>query len=298
VIPIVNNQTEPVWVGDQYQTLAGGNFYWVAQGDSTKGHNVYGIAGADTNLSFAPGQPAGTCGVPNACHVTLAAPPTPGAGGNFDRGGCQGCHVYQAHHDNGRPWYRFLKGHSANFAMAGSIDAGDYVVGVEDDDWEKPGGSPAHNYYSGTDVEYTPGFNPGYGLTEVKTLTGFCQGCHGQFHGPQRFVGKKVGMGSSSPWIRHPTDILLPEAGEFDEYNPVTNYSQEAPVAWKNPASPTRSEAVVMCLSCHRPHGSPYPDMLRWNYIDWMKTGGLAPPGKDDTGCFTCHRWKDNAGAP
>ena len=93
-------------------------------------------------------------------------------------------------------------------------------------------------------------------------------------------------MGSSSPWIRHPTDIALPSTGEYGGYDPVNNYSVEAPVAWLDPANPTRAGAVVMCLSCHRAHGSPYPDMLRWDYNAMVAGGG------GSGGCFTCHTQK------
>ncbi|MGB9716198.1 MAG: cytochrome c3 family protein [Thermodesulfovibrionales bacterium] len=44
-----------------------------------------------------------------------------------------------------------------------------------------------------------------------------------------------------------------------------------------------------MCLSCHRAHGSPYADILRWNY-DEMRTGSYTTT---DSGCFTCHTGKN-----
>lgn len=44
----------------------------------------------------------------------------------------------------------------------------------------------------------------------------------------------------------------------------------------------------VMCLSCHRAHGSPYPDMLRFDYN--MEAGG----GTSTDGCFKCHTNKDD----
>jgi predicted CXXCH cytochrome family protein len=69
----------------------------------------------------------------------------------------------------------------------------------------------------------------------------------------------------------------------------LLNYSTEAPVAWTNPDSPSLETAVVMCLSCHRPHGSNQPDMLRWDYRNMI--------AGDDTksgGCFTCHTTKND----
>ena len=99
-------------------------------------------------------------------------------------------------------------------------------------------------------------------------------------------------MGDGNPWIRHPADAELPEAGEYLGYDPTSAYSTEAPVAWSNIAtietrSPIRSEAVVMCLSCHRAHGSPQPDMLRWDYLTMEAGGG------GSGGCFTCHTTKN-----
>ncbi|MEC4685277.1 MAG: cytochrome c3 family protein [Nitrospirota bacterium] len=275
-IPIVFNTTVPV------NPLAGGNFYWLAQGDDTKGHNVYGIAGTDSNLSTAPGRNPAACS--DSCHDTLAAAPDVN---NYYRGGCQGCHVFTSHHDDvNYPWYRFLKGHgiSPGFALTPDRkELNDYVKGVEDDDWEQETVID-HNYYKGTNViTYT---NDGTSLTNYQTITAFCSGCHSVFHGPER---SSDGMGSASPWIRHPTDISLPSTGEFAVYDPVTNYSAEAPVAWIDPSSPVRSGATVMCLSCHRPHGSDQSDMLRWDYSNMSTCCG-----GQDTGCVTCHTAKND----
>ena len=282
IVPIVYNTVPPT------TPLAGGNFYWVTS-DDTKGHNVYGIAGTDANLGTAPGRNPAGCD--NSCHDTLAAPPS---ANNYYRGGCQGCHVFTYHHeDNGV--YRFLKGHGYPQPWPDQIENSkdittytDYVVGVEDSDWEYTTDNAGdHNYYKGTADNYTSG---GDSLTKKQTITSFCSGCHQNFHGTQTESGN--GMGSGSPWIRHPTDILLPDTGEYGKYDPDVNanYSVEAPVAWINPEAPTRAEAVVMCLSCHRPHGSDQPDMLRWDYRN-MVTGATGSTA--DTGCFTCHRDKD-----
>ena len=93
-------------------------------------------------------------------------------------------------------------------------------------------------------------------------------------------------MGSSTLWIRHPTDIALPTSGEYGVYDPTTAYNVQTPVAWLNPSSPARSDAVVMCLSCHKAHGSPYPDMLRWDYTTSIAGGGASG------GCLNCHTGK------
>ena len=72
-------------------------------------------------------------------------------------------------------------------------------------------------------------------------------------------------------------------------------YSPEAPVArpdlsaYLDPSDTvTPGIDMVMCLSCHRPHGSPYKDILRWDY-DLMITNDSSKSG----GCFTCHSHKN-----
>jgi len=288
-VPIVYNVSGPT---EQY--LAGGNFYWVAQGDNSKGHNVYGLAGQDT-LTTAPGKTPAGCA--NSCHETLAAAPS---SANSDRGGCQGCHVFTYHHeDNGV--YRFLKGHGEGAALPinpankNISSYTDYVKGVEDNDWEQETAND-HNWYKGSGMAY---YSDGSGLTYLNTISSFCSGCHSVFHGPYNSLTKR-GMGGGaegaeaypgSPWRRHPTDIKLPDTGEYGNYDPdiPSQYSALAPVAWTDPSSPSRSGAVVMCLSCHRAHGSPYSDLLRWDYLNNCNAG----TNNSNCGCFTCHTEKD-----
>lgn len=288
-VPIVYNINGP-----SQNILAGGNFYWSAS-DSTKGHNVYGIADGDM-LTSAPGRNPAGCA--NSCHDTLAVAPS---SENSNRGGCQGCHVFTYHHeDNGV--YRFLKGHGKSTSLPISSlnkdisSSPDYVEGIEDDDWEQETADD-HNWYKGTDKAYVSG---GLGLKTYKTISSFCSGCHSVFHGPYDPVIKEgMGGGSSgylaypgSPWMRHPTDITLPDTGEYGNYDPEdpVQYSALAPVAWTNPSSPARSGAVVMCLSCHRPHGTQYSDMLRWDYNSCN-----AGTPNSDCGCFKCHTEKNGS---
>ncbi|GBD96301.1 hypothetical protein BMS3Abin06_01186 [bacterium BMS3Abin06] len=275
-VPVVFNTG-----GYPAQPLAAGNFYWVAQGAQydSYGHNVYGmrLSAQDGTLTTAPGKTPGACG--NSCHTSLAQ--APGAN-NSNRGGCRGCHVFTAHHDDSRPWYRFLKGHDATNAQlpipSSAADTADYVVGVEDNDWEQET-AVDHNWYKGTDVSYIWGA----GLRDHQTVTAFCSGCHGIFHGNP---GSGDGMGGSSPWIRHPTDIILPQTGEYAGYNPPAEYSNTAPVAYTTPSSPSRATAVVMCLSCHRAHASPYYKMLRWDYKSLTLSAAIS-------GCNVCHTSKN-----
>ncbi len=274
-IPIVFNTT-----AYPAQPLAGGNFYKVSLGGAENdiyGHNVWGISGEDANLSLAPGQTANCSG---SCHVSLATDPALTYGnGIWGWNGCTGCHQSTKHHGvspaSGSPetlesgWYRFLSGHDPNTT----------VYGIEDPDWEH-NPSAGQNKYQGVDYYYF-GIN-GMGLGIVHSMTGFCQGCHTSFHSRMSYGG------SVSPWIVHPTDYALPTSGEYADYDPVNNYDPSVPVAWVDPSVPVREEAVVMCLSCHRAHGSEYPDMLRWDYDTIIANGGA-----NSTGCFKCHSLKD-----
>ena len=278
--------------GEPSTYLAGGNFWWVAEAggaDDTKGHNVFYNEG-DDNLSEAPGNTVGTCGT-DACHQNFHLPYS-GANMGFTpsgRYGCEGCHLNVKHHaDDGtgtkyvdseaKGWYRFLSGH--DFTDLG-------VKGIEDEDWQATSSATDHNEYLGVhDIGGGYGFRQSGGAANGEgTMTAFCTGCHGRFHGEQQSSG--------GAWIRHPSDAVLPTSGEYSAYN---TYSIEAPVSrptsfdWGSgpSATVTPGEDMVMCLSCHRPHGSPYQDILRWDYSDMI----AGDPSKSG-GCFTCHTQKN-----
>ncbi len=172
--------------------------------------------------------------------------------------------------------YRFLKG----------------VKGGEDSDWQATTGPTNHNEYKGA---------TSMGLSSLtspanNTMSGLCAECHGYFHGTE-----SSNIGSASPWLRHPIDIILPGASissikEYQFYNGGTGtnnpYSLDAPVGRvnipNNPSgfvNPGTVDAVVMCLSCHRAHASPYFKMVRWDYKSW--------PGTGANGCNVCHTSKN-----
>lgn len=263
-IPIVYNTTEPT-----DNVLAGGNFYWVGAGDDTKGHNVYGISGADPNHTG--GAPGNTnCGGDNtACHSTLAV-----SGNSYSRPGCQGCHFNTFHHtDNDQ--YRFLNGHQGS---------DHYVVGQEHANWEQDATSSSHNFYKGYDGPVST--SGGATLAVTNSISTFCSACHYEFHRKgDEYIS---GIGDESAWVRHPTDIDLPATGEFASYDPEAAYDLNAPVAWTAPTSESKGTPIVMCLSCHRPHGSAYSDMLRWDYA----ADCIVDSGNTDCGCTTCHSSK------
>jgi len=273
--------------------LAGGNFWWVKEGlgnDDTKGHNVF-LDEDDDNLEKAPGDVGfASCGS-NSCHKNLSKPFS-GMAELDGKYGCEGCHLNVKHHANDHPngesglvdsadkgWYRFLSGH-----MTGD---GHGVEGYEHGEWEAGlhdggdhQGATDHNEYLGDDSKTT-----GYGFTLGHTTTAFCTGCHGVFHDYQYDNG----------WIRHPSDAVIPNEREYQYVGGDSHlYDPLSPVA--KPTVDTTPDTtvnpgtdMVMCLSCHRPHGSPYPDLLRWDYTEQIAGGG-----GNDKGCFYCHTQKND----
>ncbi|MBE0425676.1 MAG: hypothetical protein IBX72_03410 [Nitrospirae bacterium] len=280
--PIVFNTSEPVF--NEAKGLAAGNFYWV-QTEDTKGHNIFS---QDSKLSVAPGDMGFSgCGTNNChtnFHLAVSGTGNPALDG---KQGCTKCHMVNTvgpkgfhHKDDGtgtkyvdtaeKGWYRFLEGH-----MSGS---GHGVAGIEDDDWQYTYSSTDHNEYLGSQV------SGGYGFGGLgNTMTAYCTGCHGVFHDNQ---------GTASPWLRHPSDKILPTSGEYAAY---TTYDPLVPVArpssfdWEGGPSSMVSGThgdMVMCLSCHRAHASPYFKMMRWDYRGWPGSGAT-------NGCNVCHTSKN-----
>jgi hypothetical protein len=291
--------------------LAGGNFSYIT-GDKalttgttkTVGHNVKDTAVTDDNYTsgtFPPGDQH-TTGITNA---------------NFTCAGQYGCHgdrtasseypaVYGAHHylDN---QLKFGSINEANQAL-GSGTNGEQVgssyrflkgvAGGEDSDWQATKSETDHNEYKGgTTMGTSTKTAPATGGTPSKgTISGLCAECHGFFHGT---ATNETG-GTATPWKRHPTDIVLPNSSEYQSYydkntTATKKYSVEAPVARQSIPNAMEDDVtpatdVVMCLSCHTVHASPYEDILRWNYsgMDAGTTGASA-----QTGCFVCHTGKD-----
>ncbi len=292
-VPVVN------YIGaEPTEYLAGGNFYWVKEGntnaDDSKGHNVF-LDENDSILSEAPGKSDG-CGN-KSCHMNLSEPYQGSAWPYIDAGdyGCKGCHLNERHHADDdssgglvttaeQGWYRFLSGHSY---------IGKGVHGYEDPNWEagQPNlatGAANHNEYLGS--ENTADSSSGFNGTGGNGTTAFCTGCHGDFHTQQE----------SNAWIRHPSDAVIGREDGPEEYKHVGGdthvYDPLSPVARPSlsgspGANVTPGTDMVMCLSCHRPHGSPYADILRWDYAATEAQGG-----GDDTGCFYCHTQKNDPG--
>lgn len=286
---IVNNT--PQVLHTDTSDLAGGNFAYITgakaripSGEDLKkvGHNIIdlGLSYKDTLLASPPGDQHGT-GITNA---------------NFTCSGAKGCHgdrtvedkllsIKGAHHqgvsgkcdtaDTMANSYRFLKGVMGHENMATSPS--DYR-------WQNVN-SQYHNEYYGTS---TPGTSSATAPAN-NTISGLCAECHGWFHGS----GLNEIGGTSSPFKRHPTDIVLPNK---TEYQYCTTYSIVAPVARPTVYTTINTSGtndkvtpgtdVIMCLSCHSAHASPYFKMMRWDYKAWPGSGGT-------NGCNVCHTSKN-----
>lgn len=261
-------------------TLAGGNFYWVddAGGNTdTKGHNINGLSGQDATLGLTP--PGG---------VVMAA--------QMECGGLYGCHGDRTEATSAGA----IRGahHGSDAAIDGSTVAKSFrwldgVVGKEDSDWEYQPTAAAHNQYKGVDRATDTD-------EDTSTISSLCAQCHSDFHnGAGDTDGVAIDAGFSSAWIRHPVDYDMNNvsSGEVGDYggNGVNAYQVIAPVASANVAAvkatvlQAADDAIVTCISCHRAHGSPYADMLRWDY----PTNTVVGTPDATSGCFLCHTQKD-----
>ena len=102
----------------------------------------------------------------------------------------------------------------------------------------------------------------------------FCASCHGLFHGDLNTSSDNNG---SKPWIRHPTNVNSSLIG--------ANYEGNLKAVPLGDAGATGTNQV-MCISCHRPHGSAVNDLLRFSYSGTDNYAGDVPAS---LGCETCH---------
>ncbi|MBI5407788.1 MAG: hypothetical protein HZA14_00315 [Nitrospirae bacterium] len=266
--------------------LAGGNFKYLNSLGDNRGHNVVELGNPEGALTGPPGHH-------NPDNI----------GVNVSCSGLKGCHgtrktgvVFKgAHHknvdgicdvaDNVYNSYRFL------YKVKGYENMGAYK-------WQNKDASN-HNEYFGANTPMTfsgncnnchsdQGFRP-----YNQTISGFCSTCHGAFHLIGWMDGDPgIGDNSASPFMRHPTDVVL-GTGEYADYNPGTSnqYSVTVPVARTTVYSGIDNKAypasdAVMCLSCHGAHATQYYKMLRWDYKSLTLSTALS-------GCNVCHTSKN-----
>ncbi len=296
--PFVNSSVLPTYGPSNSggNTLAGGNFYWVAQaGGDAKGHNVLDIVAIDGTLTSPPGFGTGEA----APDTSTPAGGTWNAADRLTCSGTLGCHGTHSLADQ----YQSLQGsHHTN--SAGHLEPADgdtpgtgfrFLQGTwgnEDVDWEYTAADNGtdHNQYYGVDQAF-----------DNNGINALCARCHGAFHGDSSLNSETVN--AAGAWIRHPTDYDLGNTtagSEYRSYNggpqAAAPYSIVAPVGSTNDTSAlatidisaNNGQGIVMCLSCHRAHGSPYDDLLRWDYSTIVAGGGGG-----NIGCFICHTTKD-----
>jgi len=271
------------------KSLAGGDFRYINSGGDAYGHNTRELGNPEGIIANAtpPGWEAGF-----AAHGQV------GDGGGWGLSklscsgvwGCHGLHtaaeVNGSHHNNlnrgadgqatgedGVPGkgYRFLNG----------------IKGWEDDVYEynvfNTPANGAHNIYYGEVRTADTASN-------TQTISYFCAECHGIFHGGAGTDGVS-NTSFATPWVRHPVDIVMPTTAGT-EYEHYTTYRVDTPIGSSDVTDntmdlTTATDRIVMCLSCHRAHASPYPSSLRWDPT-------LIRSGEHNTnGCFACHSHKD-----
>jgi len=281
--PLVLNTSGPVYglTGTEagHTTLAGGDFYWVSVVSDLKGHNVNGIAtqssrippgGSATNV-FDSSRPL-TCAGINGCHGDLSRTDEIVA-------------MSQTHH-------------AAELSIDGSTVARSFrflngIAGFEDPNYELTVTSSDHNQYKGA---ARSGVEGPLSAT-ITTISESCARCHGNFHSGSGNDGVLDGasVAFTDPWIRHPVDYDMGGlGGEYLGYGPSGTYKVATPLGSINVTSAIGTvtlnstidkNAIVVCVSCHRAHGSPYDYSLRWDYKNW--------PASGYNGCGDCHTAKD-----
>ena len=272
--PIVYNTAAPT------APLAGGNFFYITPDDATghaKGHNVAGIDVVDVTLGSTP--PGGSnLGAQLRCAGTYGCHGHNGRQTGDTAEPDQTKAIRGGHHGNDTPP---LEGSLTNVARNYRFLLG--IKGKEDTNWEQDNTNTRHNEYKGTATP--PSFS------DNTTISFLCGECHGDFH-------SSTGVGSSTPWLRHPTDAILKSTGEYANYK---IYSMAAPVARPednysgDPFVVRPGTDIVMCFSCHRAHASPYFKMVRWDYKSWPGSGtdGCNPSTGKHECCNVCHTSKN-----
>lgn len=308
-------------------TLAGGTFNYVRD-DATHdsyAHNVANIrAVKDANMTgFTPPGWVATTFKAAAAGGT-ATGDIAGAAATWSSqltcAGTYGCHGSHTDADD----FADIRGahHGDDSTIDGSTVAKSFrflrgILGQEDAAWELNVATDTHNIYYGVDRTSTA--TPG----DQQTISYLCAECHGLFHGSDVIDDTGIiydgpDVVNANPWLRHPTDFSLTSTGAGTEYldyakadadaanaDGGTLYNYIAPLASSRKASfdndgtngitienpfTTTGDDIVTCLSCHRAHGSAYPDLLRWDYTK-MQAG--AGSGFANKGCFACHTSKD-----
>lgn len=261
-----------------------GGFFTTAAGYEPTQHTITDL-GAVADLAAPPGWDDASSprtGLITWTDSTLVCAGTNGCHGDYNQGD-QGAAISGIHHRATAIGYRGLYG----------------IKGVESTAY-----LAARNGYSAL-LHPRDGSNPGI------TISALCAQCHSKFHD----MSGSSDVLSSGAWIRHPADFALKSGNQlnddYDGYGFTGNlYNEQVPVGYsgnntnvstysgttdfdKWGANTGVSVSSVICLSCHRAHGSTFNDLLRWSYSG-MIAGSPTSTGAG-TGCFRCHTTKDDA---
>lgn len=140
---------------------------------------------------------------------------------------------------------------------------------------------------------------PTDGSSSYVLMSAFCAQCHSVWHEGVVSTNK-----SGSDWARHPVDNRITDTSNASGAGvAITDYAHYATMAagFALPAanddgtagySATSGNDKVFCLSCHFAHGSPYYDILRWDYISAVDAAGGSQTGNgvpSNKGCQQCH---------
>jgi predicted CXXCH cytochrome family protein len=269
-------------------TLAGGDFWYVANQSQQYGHDVVGVSGVDTTTGGASGlNPPG--GLALATQLECAG--TLGCHGDSSIASREGSMLgaHHAAHNNINDGTSVLDGTTVGTSYRFLLG----VLGREDSDWQFAETPAVHNMYYG--INRTGDVT---GAVDDTTISGLCARCHSSFHNAVTGRGEDdYGIstdntnvtGAGVDWTRHPTDYDMPLAGEYSTAF-AGGYDVQTPVGTSDlsdaTTDPTQAlDRIVLCVSCHRAHGSPYNDALRWSYSTMLV-------GSATDGCINCHTAK------
>nr|MBF0220892.1 hypothetical protein [Desulfobulbaceae bacterium] len=271
-----------VAITDLTTSLAAGNFYFSDSTSQRYGHNPQELpGGVDSTLNAPPGWITGFSVNDQVGTINNAVGAT-----KLSCSGVYGCH---GRHNGSGGLFGLEASHHNNITNNIGMDQSTtgksfrFLYGIKG--WE------SGNYQFNDDATdyniYYSENRASDAATDTATISYFCAECHGIFHSgesSQQGVSED-GSAFSSPWIRHPVDVQMPTG--TTEYNSYV-YTPAIPVGSNDISNGTitvASERIVMCLSCHRAHASPYYSSLRWNY--------RGASGSWTNGCAACHTEKN-----
>ncbi len=237
-----------------------GGYFDVATNDNTH-HNVADIPGeaADTNFvaagsTRAPGNAAGV--------GTLID-----AGGNVPALTCVSCHgASGGHHGAASAGYRLL-----NPAMTMKVNP--EVPATKD--W----GAVAASATVAVGTR-----SAGTRVYDATSVNQFCASCHNLFHNGAGYGANETAAGSNI-WLRHPTGnrVITTAGGSILQNRTAAGDNDQVVIG-----GDATADNVVMCLSCHVPHGGPNADLLSY---PMNASTNFAGDGTASNGCEFCHSY-------